>query len=133
MKSIMGDRTRCLDVLEGITWGEPTFPSHLVKTCHALRRKPIGEFSIEDLRIMIGQRIGLPFLMPLAVELLMKDPLAEGDFYAGDLLTNVLRVDPSFWSEHRALRDGLATALRGLPELPKEVAPLVRAFLRGPP
>jgi hypothetical protein len=30
---------------------------------------------------MIGQSIGLPYLLPLALEHLRKDPLAEGDFF----------------------------------------------------
>lgn len=48
---------------------------------------------------MIGQNIGL-YLVPLALEQLRKDPLAEVDFYPGDLLNNVLNVDPAFWREH---------------------------------
>jgi CDI immunity proteins len=81
-----------LDQLEGVVWGEPTYDSHLVTTCHRLRTKPVDEFSVEDLRIMIGQRIGLPHLVPLAVAALERDPLAEGDFYPGDLLASVIRA-----------------------------------------
>ena len=53
---------------------------------------------------MIGQNIGLPFLVPLALEQLRENPLAEGNYYAGDLLVNVLRVEPQFWSETPSLR-----------------------------
>jgi contact-dependent growth inhibition (CDI) system CdiI-like immunity protein len=52
---------------------------------------------VEDLRIMIGQNIGLSYLLPLAIEQLQHDPLVAGDFYPGDLLEAVLRVEPSFW------------------------------------
>ena len=81
-----------LNQLEGVVWGEPTFDSSLVTTCHRLRTKPIDQFSVEDLRIMIGQRIGLPHLVPRAVAALERDPLAEGDFYPGDLLASVTRA-----------------------------------------
>lgn len=81
---------KTLDQLEGVVWGEPTYDSYLVTTCHRLRTKPIDEFSVEDLRIMIGQQIGLPHLVPLAVAALERDPLAEGDYYPGDLLANVI-------------------------------------------
>src|SRR5262245_62623721 len=81
---------KTLDELEGVVWGEPTFDSYLVTTCHRLRTKPVDEFSVEDLRIMIGQQIGLPHLMPLAIPVLEREPLAEGDFYPGDLLSNVI-------------------------------------------
>jgi hypothetical protein len=94
------DRAKCLQELEQHDWGEPTFSSHLVQTCHRLRRKPLNEFSVEDLRIMIGQGIGLHFLIPIAIERLEEEPLAEGDLYAGDLLTAVLRTDESVWARH---------------------------------
>jgi hypothetical protein len=94
------DRGKSLQELEQEDWGEPTFDSHLVTTCHRLRRKPLIEFTVEDLRIMIGQAISLPILIPLAVERLEEEPLAEGDFYPGDLLASVLRTDNSFWDSH---------------------------------
>ena len=62
------DRSKTLDELEEEVWGEPNgkYVSPLVARCHRLRNKPIGEFSPGDLRIMIGQEIGLSFLLPLA-------------------------------------------------------------------
>lgn len=81
---------KTLDELENVVRGPPKFDSHLVSTCHRLRSKPIEDFTIEDLRIMIGQEIGLAHLMPRALEVLEHDPLAEGDDYPGDLLANVL-------------------------------------------
>jgi hypothetical protein len=86
---------RTLDELEGVRWGAPEFDSHLVTTCHRLRTKSVDEFTVEDLRIMIGQNIGLAHLLPRAVDMLEADPLAKGDFYPGDLLCAVLRADRS--------------------------------------
>ncbi len=94
------DRRKSLQELDHDDWGEPTYHSHLVTTCHRLRQKPLAEFTVEDLRIMIGQRIGLPFLVPLAVERLEEEPLAAGDFYPGDLLQAVLRAGETFWVDH---------------------------------
>jgi hypothetical protein len=81
---------KTLDELEGVVWGEPTFDSYLVKTCHRLRTKPVDEFTVEELRIMIGQKIGLPHLIPLATSLLEQNPLVEGHYFPGDLLSNVI-------------------------------------------
>jgi len=67
-------RIKTLQELEGHDWGEPNFPSHLVITCHTLRRKPLRDFTVEDLRIMIGQNIGLNYLIPLAIEHLGSSP-----------------------------------------------------------
>jgi hypothetical protein len=87
------DLSRTLDELEGRDWSKPTYDSYLVTTCHALRRKPLRDFTIEDLRIMIGQGISLAYLLPLAVQKLSENPLSRGDYYAGDLLVAVLSSD----------------------------------------
>lgn len=94
-----------LEDLEGDDWGTPPYDSYLVRTCHRLRRVPLKDFSIEDLRIMIGQEIGLEYLLPIALVELEKDPLAEGDFYPGDLLKNVLGVSREFWRQHSELKE----------------------------
>ena len=46
---------------------------------------------------MIGQQISLRFLIPRAIDVLRTNPLAEGDYYPGDLLTAVLRADKAYW------------------------------------
>lgn len=108
------DRSRSLDELEGDVWGDPEFASFLVTRCHTLRKKPVGDFSIEDLRIMIGQQIGLGFLVPLALEVLESNPLAEGDFYPGDLLSIVLRIPGQFWRQQPDLRKQVIELMRGV-------------------
>jgi CDI immunity proteins len=98
------DISRTLQDLEDKDRDEPPFPSYLVTTCHRLRRKPIREFSVEDLRIMIGQEIGLEYLVPVALERLAEDPFIHGDFFPGDLLRNVVSLPAGFWDAHPELR-----------------------------
>jgi hypothetical protein len=93
---------KSLQELEQSDWGEPTYDSHLVTTVHRLRRVALREFSVEDLRIMIGQSIGLPYLVPLALQHLRKDPLAEGDFYPGDLLKGCSQSTQRFGASTRS-------------------------------
>lgn len=66
-------------------------------TVHALRRTPIGELSVEDLRLLVRQNVGLAHVLPLALELLRDNPMAEGDLYEGDLLAAVLTRSPEVW------------------------------------
>lgn len=96
-------RQKTLENLEKDIWPalSPDEGSHLIKTCTSLRKKPLQEFSTEDLRIMIGQEIGIHFLMPLAIETLTKDLFAEGDLYEGDLLKAVLEIESTFWDDHK--------------------------------
>ena len=56
------DRRKTLTELEGKDWGPPTFESHLVTTIYQLRHKPLDAFTVENLRIMIGQNIALEWL-----------------------------------------------------------------------
>ena len=57
-----------LNELEGFEWGPPTFESALVTNIHRLRRVPLKQYRIEDLRLMIGQQIGLDYLVPPALD-----------------------------------------------------------------
>ncbi len=53
--------------------------------------------------MLIGQKIGLKFLVPLALQYLKKDPLVQGDFYPGDLLCSVLQVNSDFWEKNKKM------------------------------
>ena len=96
-------RQKSLENLEKKTWPALSSDegSYLFKTCNSLRKKQLQDFTTEDLRIMIGQEIGLYFLMPLAIETLTDNLFAEGDYYEGDLLKSVLDVDTKFWDDNK--------------------------------
>jgi hypothetical protein len=97
-----------IEKLEGDYWGdEASYPSGLVEAIYRLRKKKLGDFTPEDLRIVIGQNQSLPILMPMAIEVLKDNILAEGDFYPGDLLQNVLTVKSFFWIEYPHLLQSL--------------------------
>ena len=104
-------KEKTLEDLEKDYWGEPTIDSHLVKSCHRLRKKPIKDFEIEDLRLMIGQNIGLKFLIPVALDKLSQNILAEGDFYEGDLLKSVLTCKKEFWISEKEMTQDLKSII----------------------
>lgn len=92
-----GHTAKTLEQLDGEVLGSPEYDSALVLNVHRLRRVPLNEFTVEDLRLMIGQDLSLEYLMPLALEHLKKNPFVAGDHYPGDLLKNVLGVRRDFW------------------------------------
>lgn len=105
--------SRTLDELDPPAWPPaPEDASALVRRGHALRTVPIVELDAEDLRLLVGQQVALPVTVPLALGVLGTNPLAEGDFYPGDLLMAVLSVPPGYWTGHpvhaRALHDVVA-------------------------
>ena len=97
-----------LEELEGDRWPEPGFDSHLVRECHRLRKLQLRLFTVENLRIMLGQDIGSRYLVPIALERLEADPFVAGDFYPGDLLCSVLSLPREFWSANPELRTRVA-------------------------
>ena len=51
---------------------------------------------------MIGQQIGVEFLVPVALERLVENAFEQGDFHPGDLLGAVLRLPREYWHTHFA-------------------------------
>jgi hypothetical protein len=94
--------------MEGEDWGDPEPDSTvLIRRCAELRRKPLTEFTVEDLRIMLGQQIAVPILLPIALDVLVENPRAEGDFYPGA----VLRLPASVWASRPSEQHRLFTAV----------------------
>ncbi|MFJ4467761.1 contact-dependent growth inhibition system immunity protein [Streptomyces sp. NPDC089424] len=125
-------RDRSLEELERDHWpAPPADASRLAATVHALRRRPIGELTVEDMRLLIGQDIGLPHLLPLALEVLRDNPMAEGDLYEGDLLSAVLTRNPAVWTESSGLGRELRAIVSELTDLPPELRQKAERFLRS--
>ncbi|WP_052273477.1 contact-dependent growth inhibition system immunity protein [Flavihumibacter solisilvae] len=96
-------RQKSLEALEKQDWGDTaTAPTTLVKRCIGLSKIPVGAFTAGDLRLMIAQQFGLPYLVPLAIEELEKDLLVETDYYEGDLLASILDVNLEFWKTNQS-------------------------------
>jgi hypothetical protein len=75
----------------------------------------LSQFTPENFRIMIGQRIALNHLIPRALATLEADPLSSGDFGPGDLLRAVLeRPEPSYWQSHPDQMRQLREIIQGI-------------------
>ena len=97
-------RHKSIENLEKQNFGNPSeAPTNMVKRCLELCKVPLDKFTIEDLRLMIGQNFSLRHLIPLAIEHLKTDIFVEGDLFPGDLLKNVLAVDTKFWNDNKQL------------------------------
>jgi hypothetical protein len=115
---------KTIEELEGVAFNAGGLSSHLIETCHRLIKKPLDNFTVEDMRIMIGQNIGTEYLMPLALTALSRDPLVAGDLYEGDLLSNVVHLPSNYWETHgdhlSQMRNIIAVALKKLSALDKK-------------
>ncbi|MFD1274456.1 contact-dependent growth inhibition system immunity protein [Streptomyces kaempferi] len=81
------DRSRSIEDLEGRRWPDPpSDATALVRAVHALRKSPISDLTVEQLARLIGQDVGLPWLLPVGVEVLRSEA-AEGTAAAGSTMT----------------------------------------------
>lgn len=91
-------RQKSISNLEKRDFGDPRdAPTAMIRRCLELSRIPLDEFTVDDIRLMIGQNFSLQYLVPLAVEHLREDIFVEGNYYPGDLLASVLKVEAEFW------------------------------------
>jgi contact-dependent growth inhibition (CDI) system CdiI-like immunity protein len=95
---------KTIENLEKQNFGDPNdAPTNMVKRCLQLCKVPLDQFTVEDLRLMIGQDFSLRYLIPLAIEHLKTNIFVEGSYFPGDLLKNVLSVDTNFWANNKNL------------------------------
>jgi len=130
------DRSRSLEQLEGRRWpAPPGDATPMVKNIHELRRCPVGTLEPHELARLVGQGVGLSWLLPLAVEMLKESAPAQaaGGFYDDDLLTAVVTVDPRVWEEDPELAGELKTTVEMLVDLSSYVKPNVDKFLASLP
>jgi hypothetical protein len=78
----------------------PDDESSIVQRLWRLRGVPINEFQVDDVRFMIIQGVGLPYLLMEAIDLLKVNLLTEGNYYEGDLLNAVLQIGETQWKQH---------------------------------
>jgi hypothetical protein len=103
---------RTIEQLENDYWKEVHFPSSLVEKCFAYRKIPVAELSTEQIRLLISQQIGLPYIVPKAITILEENILAEGDYYPGDLLHSLLSLSEDDWSQNLKEKNKLIELLR---------------------
>jgi hypothetical protein len=67
---------------------------------------------VEQLRLLIGQQIGLRFILANAIAILQVNVLAEGDHYPGDLLNSILSLSKQDWDQNLNNKKNLTELLR---------------------
>lgn len=92
---------KSIEELENDYWEDSDYDSYVVQTCQKARKKPISQLSEEEIRLLIGQKIGLRYLIPIALSIVGENPFAEITFFEGDLLVQLLRLSYSDWKENK--------------------------------
>ena len=97
----MRTNSKSIEELENDYWKEESeFPTNLIKRCFEYRKIKISELSVEQIRLLISQKIGIEFLIGIALEKLEQNIIIEGDLYEGDLLNSVSKIPTEFWNKN---------------------------------
>lgn len=75
----------------------------LVKKVYSFRKIPLKDLYHEQIRLLIGQDTGIKYLLPLALDILEKNPYTECDFSPCDLLKYVTKIDIKYWTDNKEL------------------------------
>ena len=74
---MMDIRRKSLNEIYGLEPVEPELDSYVLRTAARAMRLPLKDLSAEEIRLLIGQKVGLRYLLPLAIEILQKNPLKQ--------------------------------------------------------
>ncbi|WP_107409173.1 contact-dependent growth inhibition system immunity protein [Streptomyces misionensis] len=131
MLSASISKDKSIEELEGRRWPAPPEGStSLVRGVHALRRRAIEDLSVEDLRRLIGQDVGLQWLLPVALDLFRATAPQEAEtgWFDDDLLSAVLTRNADTWRSAPRLARHLNETVGMLTDLSPHLREEVRAF-----
>ena len=94
------DSSRSLNWLLGWAPGKPPHPTPLVGRAEEALATPLNELTVEQIRLLIAQGLGLELVLPKALALLQRDLFVSGDFFDGDLLLSCLKISGDFWEKN---------------------------------
>lgn len=121
-----------LQAIDGQDWGDPDQgETGLVRTCRRLRRTLVQALQRNELVDLLFQRIGLPFVLALAIDMAERVPLSDCDDYPGQLLRATIWAGDGAWPQWPWLRDRLTIVLEMLDPVPAELADAYATFQQG--
>lgn len=125
------DYKKTLNQLEGKDWGSaPNNAPPYVKEIYQLRSIPLVRLTAGDLTLLVRQNIGVEYILPLAIELLRKDPLILGRDVCGDLLSSVLRINNKYYNENHLFKQQVKKILEQVPNAMRKLDDIDRKYAK---
>ncbi len=123
---------KSIEELENSYWEDSDFDSYVVRTVQTARKKPLSELTDEEIRVLVSQKVGLKYVLPMAVAILKRNPLTEASLYEGDLLECMLRLSSSDWSNNpEELRELRLIVQTNQSAFDEEITELMKNFLQS--
>ncbi len=114
-------RSKSLQDLEGPLGRQSECSSYVECEQIRLHTVPLTNLTVENMSLLIGQKVSLKHLVPVALDILEDDPFVGGDFYLGVLLRNVALVPEVLWNSHPELNNRLVEVTIEVESLAKTI------------
>ncbi len=118
-----------LDDIEGKMDNVSELHSGMIENCHLARTKKLKDLDTKDLRVLINQRMGLTYTIPLALNILEENPLVMADLYRGDLLYSILNIDEASLTDNSDWVEQLVQIKYEVDEIQKTLAEEIKPLL----
>ncbi len=93
------DPTKTLEDLIGVRAGDPDVAeTPLIERVIRSWKKPLCDLSDDEIGRLVVQRDGFPYMLDLVWPKLEHDPLFDGGYYPGDVLSSLIRCEPQVWT-----------------------------------
>ncbi|HEV7311796.1 contact-dependent growth inhibition system immunity protein [Sphingopyxis sp.] len=103
------DPSKTLEDLTGLHVGDPeAAETPLAAWVIRSWKKPLCELSDDEIGRLVTQRDGFPYILDLVWPKLENDPLFDGGYYPGDVLSSLIRCDLQVWATRPNYRAQLA-------------------------
>lgn len=127
------DLSRSLEELAGLNAGDPNdAPTDMVEAIIRSWKKPLIQLSAEEIGRLVVQYDGYPFVLDLVWPMLEDDPLFEGGYYPGDVLSNLIQGRPEIWADRPEYKAKLEALYRRALERPLDESEAFRESLDLP-
>jgi len=107
------DFSLSLEELTGFKLGDPEeAPTSMVAAIIESWKKPLDKLSDEEIGRVVVQNTGYPYLLDVLWPKLNADPLFDGGYYPGDVLSNLIRAETDIWVDRSSYKAELASLYR---------------------
>lgn len=94
---------KSLDDLENIKLDSSDPRDSLFRKISSVRNKKLRDLTVEDLALLLRQEISLNFIVPICIDRLNNNILAETERTGDYLITYLIKVSKDFWIKNKDL------------------------------
>lgn len=99
-----------LEQLTGLREGNPDeAPTPLIAKIQRSWKKPLRDLTDDEIGRLVVQHYGYPYLLDLVWPKLEYDPMFEGGYYPGAVLSLLIQADPLIWADRPYYKAALET------------------------